>query len=71
MTIDVIDGRQTVLTDGTTGPFTFTFRIFAAADLVVYRDDTLLVQDVDYTVSASPWLTGGTITLTTAGHPGR
>lgn len=70
MTVSTTAVRSTVVTDGTTGPFTFSFPIFSASDLVVYRDGTLLVQDVDYTVSTGPWPSGGTITLTVAGDSG-
>lgn len=53
----------------TSGPFAFTFRIFDSSDMrVVLRDtdgnDTVLVSGTDYTLSAGPWDSGGTVTTT-------
>ena len=56
--------------------FSFSFRLLAEADLVVLHVDqsdpvvvrTLLLS-TDYTVSASPWPTGGTITITAGDQP--
>ena len=60
---------------GTTGPFDFTFKIFAATDIQVIKttsagiDDLVLVKDVDYTIvgTGTPaYSTGGSVTLTEA-----
>lgn len=67
MTVAATTVRSTALTDGSTGPYSFGFLIYAESDLVVYREGALLTLDVDYTVSGGPWPTGGTITLTVAG----
>jgi hypothetical protein len=55
----------------TTGPFTFSFEIYDDTDLrVVKRSatgiDTLLAMTTDYTVSAGPWPSGGTVTTIVA-----
>lgn len=55
----------------TTGPFAFTFRIFDSSDMrVILRSaagvDTVLVSGADYTLSAGPWDSGGTVTTTVA-----
>lgn len=64
-----VEKDQYTLTGAGTG-FAFTFKIFAETDLVVIREDTsgvetTLALTTDYTVSASPWETGGTITTIT------
>lgn len=57
---------------GSTGPFSFSFRILAATDLsVLTRDDTTgaetdLTYPTDYSVSGVGNAAGGSITLTTA-----
>lgn len=55
----------------TSGPFAFTFRIFDSSDMrVILRSaegvDTVLVSGADYTLSAGPWDSGGTVTTTVA-----
>lgn len=55
---------------GTTDTFSFTFKIFAATDLVVTKrnsstgDETTLSYPTDYTVTGVGLSTGGSITLT-------
>ena len=49
----------------TTGPFAFTFNILADADIVAYKNTTLLSLTTDYTVSTNANGTGS-ITLTSA-----
>jgi len=49
----------------TTGPFAFTFNILAAADIVAYKNTTLLSLTSDYTVSTNSNGTGS-ITLASA-----
>ena len=49
----------------TTGPFAFTFNILADADIVAYKNTTLLTLTTDYTVSTNANGTGS-ITLTSA-----
>lgn len=51
--------------------FSYSFAIFADADLVVYDNDTLMVLTTDYTVSGAGDDNGGTVTFVsgrTAGH---
>jgi len=56
---------------GTTGPFAYSFKIFAATDLEVIQYDsagtpTTLTYATDYTVTGVGVTAGGTITLVTA-----
>ncbi len=56
---------------GTTGPFAYSFKVFAAADLEVIQYDsagtpTTLTYATDYTVTGVGLTAGGTVTLTTA-----
>ena len=55
--------RRVVYAASGTGPYNFTFEILAAADIAVYRDDTLLTLTTNYTVTIN---TNGTgfVTLT-------
>jgi hypothetical protein len=55
--------RRVVYAASGTGPYNFTFEILAAADIAVYRDDTLLTLTTDYTVTIASNGTGS-ITLT-------
>lgn len=48
------------------GPYDFPFEILIKTDLNVYKNTTLLVVDVDYTVTISPTLGTGNITLAVA-----
>lgn len=57
--------RRVVYAASGTGPYNFTFEILAAADIAVYRDDTLLVLTTDYTVTINANGTGF-VTLTAA-----
>ena len=57
--------RRVVYAASGTGPYAFTFEILAAADIAVYRDDTLLTLTTDYTVTINSNGTGS-ITLTAA-----
>lgn len=57
--------RRVVFAASGTGPYAFTFEILAAADIAVYRDDTLLTLTTDYTVTINSNGTGS-ITLTAA-----
>ena len=54
--------RRVVYAASGTGPYNFTFEILAAADIAVYRDDTLLTLTTDYTVTINANGTGS-ITL--------
>lgn len=59
------------VSDGVVTDFTFNFKIFAEADLVVvHRDpngtETIQTLSTDYTVSGSPWASGGTVVFTAA-----
>lgn len=55
--------RRVVYAASGTGPYNFSFEILAAADIAVYRDDTLLTLTTDYTVTINANGTGF-ITLT-------
>jgi len=55
--------RRVVYAASGTGPYAFTFEILAAADIAVYKDDTLLTLTTDYTVTINANGTGS-ITLT-------
>jgi len=57
--------RRVVYAASGTGPYNFTFEILAAADIAVYRDDTLLTLTTDYTVTINSNGTGF-VTLTAA-----
>lgn len=48
------------------GPYDFPFEVLIKTDLKVYQNTTLLVVDVDYTVTISPTLGTGSITLAVA-----
>lgn len=75
MTVSITDSKVTYTGSGITGPYTFTFPIYASTDLVVERytiadgTTTTFVLNTDYTVSGSFSSTspaGGTVTLTTS-----
>ena len=57
--------RRVVYAASGTGPYNFTFEILAAADIAVYRDDTLLTLTTNYTVTINSNGTGF-VTLTAA-----
>lgn len=57
--------RRVVFAASGTGPYAFTFEILAAADIAVYRDDTLLTLTTNYTVTINANGTGS-VTLTAA-----
>jgi hypothetical protein len=57
--------RRVVFAASGTGPYSFTFEILAAADIAVYKDDTLLTITTNYTVTINANGTGS-ITLTAA-----
>ena len=60
--------RRVVYAASGTGPYNFTFEILAAADIAVYRDDTLLTITTDYTVTINSNGTGFvTLTATPTG----
>lgn len=48
------------------GPYDFPFEVLIKTDLKVYKNTTLLTVDVDYTVTISPTLGTGNITLAVA-----
>jgi hypothetical protein len=50
--------RRVVYAASGTGPYNFTFEILAAADIAVYRDDSLLTITTDYTVTINSNGTG-------------
>jgi len=75
MTISTTDSKVIYTGSGITGPYTFTFPIYSASDLVVTRytissgATSTFVLNTDYTVSGSFTATNpasGSITLTTA-----
>lgn len=75
MTISTTDSKVIYTGSGITGPYTFTFPIYSASDLVVTRytissgATSTFVLNTDYTVSGSFTSTNpasGSITLTTA-----
>ena len=60
--------RRVVYAASGTGPYNFTFEILAAADIAVYRDNTLLTITSDYTVTINANGTGYvTLTATPTG----
>lgn len=71
MTVSSTLSRNTYTGSGITGPYAYTFRIFAATDLLVtQRDsnglDTTLSYPGDFSVASVGNRNGGTLTLTTA-----
>ena len=73
MTVASTINRNDYVGSGTTGPFGFTFRVLAAADLTVIQRsaagiETTLAYLTDYTLSAGAVgsRTGGSVTLTVA-----
>lgn len=70
MTVSTTAEKDQYTLTGAGTAFAFTFKIFAETELVVIREDTAGVETTltlttDYTVSASPWETGGTVTTIT------
>lgn len=70
MTVSTTTRKNLYTLTGAGTSFAFSFKIFAETDLVVIRKDTSNVETTltlttDYTVSAGPWATGGTITTVT------
>ena len=65
--INAIDRRIQFTGNTGLGPFAFTFNILADSDIVVYKNDTLLVLTTDYTISTSADGTGS-VTLTGSGN---
>jgi len=61
--------NQYVATSGQT-VFNYNFEIIAAADIVVYQGETLLVLTTDYTLTGVGVDTGGTVTLVTGATTG-
>jgi hypothetical protein len=60
--------RRVVYAASGTGPYNFTFEILAAADIAVYRDDSLLTLTTDYSVTINSNGTGFvTLTATPTG----
>jgi hypothetical protein len=71
MTLTTETARMDYVGTGSTGPFSYSFRIFDALDLEVTTRssagvETTLVYPTDYTVTGVRNRAGGTITLTTA-----
>lgn len=72
MTVQSLLRRNDYTGSGTTGPFPYTFPIFAATDLAVTVRDTLtgldtgLAYPTDFAVSGVGLRTGGAVTLTDA-----
>lgn len=71
MTVASTSNRVDYTGNGSTTVFSFSFRIFEAADLVVTKADTngvetTLVLNTDYTVTGAGSYTGGNVTLSTA-----
>lgn len=65
---DISPRIQYTITSGTlSGPWTYPFPIFSAADLEVFYDDTLMALTTDYTVTGAGVSSGGTVTPV-AGH---
>ena len=48
------------------GPYAFPFEVLIQTDIKVYKNDLLLTLTTDYTVSISPTLGTGSVTLTSA-----
>lgn len=70
MTVSTTTNKVSYAGNGSTTAFAFTFRIFAEADLrVIVRDangvETVQTLTTHYTISASPWTSGGTVTMVT------
>jgi len=70
-TVAVTTVRNDYAGAGTTGPFTYAFKIWTDSDLLVIKTDangteTVLTLNVDYTVTGAGVATGGTITTTDA-----
>lgn len=65
--INAIDRRIQFTGNTGLGPFAFTFNILADSDIVVYKNDTLLVLTTDYTISTSADGTGS-VTLSGSGN---
>lgn len=71
MTVTATTNRVSFAGNGVTTAFAFTFPITAKADLLVMTQssggtEATLALNTDYTVSAAPWTSGGTVTATTA-----
>lgn len=71
MTVPIASNKVLYSGNGSTTVFAFAFPITAEADLrVILRDstgdETVQVLTTDYTVSASPWSSGGSITMIVA-----
>jgi hypothetical protein len=71
MTVTTTTARNDYAGTGSVGPFSYSFRIFAASDLLVTvrdadDDETTLEYPTDYTVTGVGNAGGGTIRLTTA-----
>lgn len=71
MTVSTATARNTYTGTGITGPYTYSFRIFADSELLVTTrnlvgGETTLVLTTDYTVTGAGNANGGTITLTSA-----
>lgn len=71
MTVASETARNDYIGSGTTGPFAYSFRILAAADLVVTKVDasgvaTDLTITTDYSVTGVGSYAGGSVTLVTA-----
>src|SRR3972149_9089657 len=71
MTISSTTRKNEYVGSGITGPYPYTFRVFAATHLLVKSTDllnveTILVYGVDFTATDVGELDGGTITLTEA-----
>ena len=73
MTVTNQTSKNTLIGDGATSAFSYTFRIFAASDLVVTVNDlitdTTLTLTTNYTVSGVGSKTGGLVTLLGAFAP--
>lgn len=48
------------------GPYAFSFEVLQNTDIVVYKNDVLLTLTTDYTVTISPTLGTGSVTLVSA-----
>lgn len=71
MTVSVDESKIIYDGDGSTVAFDFDFRIFVESDLrVILRSsagvDTVQTLTTHYSISASPWTSGGTVTMVTA-----
>jgi hypothetical protein len=66
MTITSNNRRNQYTANGSQTAFTYTFEIFADADLKVYVDTALQTLTTDYTVGGAGTDSGGTVTFTTA-----